>query len=98
MDLARAALIVVETVSRMIPDPPRRAAGESIPADVVRVYQYSIPRMRIGSPSTTSLIFSWVPRKNRVLDILKETDDQTGSRMGVFAPISKDPIFLISIS
>jgi hypothetical protein len=46
------------TISRRIAPPVMSVAGESIPALVIRVYQYSNPRRRMGRERNISLDIS----------------------------------------
>ena len=54
-DFANDDFHMLATISKRIAPPVINVAGESIPALVIRVYQYKIPNKRIGRERTTSL-------------------------------------------
>jgi len=59
-DFANDDFHMLATISKRIAPPVMSVAGESIPALVILVYQYSSPRSRIGRDRNTSLDISYV--------------------------------------
>ena len=57
-DFANDIFQALATISKRIVPPVRRVAGESIPALVTLVYQYSNPRRRMGKERIMSLDIS----------------------------------------
>jgi len=57
-DFANDIFQALATISKRIAPPVRRVAGESIPALVTLVYQYSNPRRRMGKERIMSLDIS----------------------------------------